>query len=128
MAERTKRAVWLAGVAAMALAAGCQSEAAQAAKAGMACADITKLEAPDVRITGAAAELAPVAHGKVTGVIGKEINFVVWLPEDWNGRLLMSGNGGLAGFIPPLPPGTLDRGYAVTGTDTGHVSPSGMDS
>ncbi len=123
-----KRIGWLAGVAAAALMAGCQGEAGQGATAGTVCADMLKLEAPDVRITGATVEATPVAHCKVSGVIGKEINFVVWLPEDWNGRLLMSGNGGLAGFIPPIPPGTLDRGYAVAGTDTGHVSPSGMDS
>jgi hypothetical protein len=66
-----------------------------------------------------------VGHCKVTGTIGTEIGFAVWLPESWNGRFLMSGGGGYAGYI-PLPGPGVDRGFAVTTTDTGHRS-DGVD-
>jgi feruloyl esterase len=52
-----------------------------------------------------------------------EIKIEVWLPiSNWNGRLEAVGEGGLAGFIPyyNMTP-ALAQGYAVVGTDTGHV-------
>ena len=43
----------------------------------------------------------------------------MWLPDEWNDRFLMVGGGGYVGNIPG--PGTaVDRGFAVTSTDTGH--------
>lgn len=49
----------------------------------------------------------------------------VWLPtERWNGKFMMVGNGAWAGTINfqamSVP---LARGYAVAGTDTGHIGP-----
>jgi feruloyl esterase len=51
-----------------------------------------------------------------------KIRFEVWLPEqNWNGRLLGSGNGGFAGsFSYQQMAGYLQRGFVVSGTDTGH--------
>ncbi len=51
-----------------------------------------------------------------------KIRFEVWLPESgWNGRLLGVGNGGFAGVIGYQQlAGYLKRGFAVSGTDTGH--------
>ena len=51
-----------------------------------------------------------------------EIRFEVWMPEqEWNGRLLGSGNGGFAGSIYyPQLEGYLKRGFAVAGSDAGH--------
>jgi len=53
-----------------------------------------------------------------------EIRFELWLPtQHWNGRFMQTGNGGVAGSIvhsSMVDP--LMRGYAVTNTDTGHVS------
>ncbi|HTR47152.1 MAG TPA: tannase/feruloyl esterase family alpha/beta hydrolase [Verrucomicrobiae bacterium] len=64
-----------------------------------------------------------------TGVDGKPyaIGFEIALPDDWNGRFLFQGGGGLNGFVAP-PLGTaaagdtpaLARGFAVVSTDTGH--------
>jgi feruloyl esterase len=46
----------------------------------------------------------------------------VWMPATaWNGRLWSAGNGGLAGSIDELSMSVaLMRGYATSGTDTGH--------
>lgn len=64
-----------------------------------------------------------------TGRDGKPyaIGFAVNLPDDWNGRFLFQGGGGLNGIIRP-PLGTdaaggipaLSRGFAVVSTDSGH--------
>lgn len=52
-----------------------------------------------------------------------EIKFELWLPvSGWNGKYEQVGNGGFAGTIPLaklVEP--LARGYAVAGTDDGHV-------
>jgi feruloyl esterase len=68
------------------------------------------------------------------GAEGKEygIGFAVALPDNWNGRFLMQGGGGLNGTVRnPLGdqatggnPG-LARGFAVVTTDTGHKSSGG---
>ncbi len=50
-----------------------------------------------------------------------EIRSEVWLPEAWNGRLQMVGNGGWAGVINYAAMGeALRQGYAAVATDTGH--------
>jgi hypothetical protein len=48
----------------------------------------------------------------------------LWLPQQWNGKLLAIGNHGLGGEIEyaDLALG-LHRGYAVANTDTGHTAP-----
>jgi hypothetical protein len=63
-----------------------------------------------------------------TGADGKEygIGFAIALPENWNGRLLFQGGGGLNGSV-AVPLGrtgqgdaALAHGFAVVSTDTGH--------
>ena len=51
----------------------------------------------------------------------------VWLPaEDWNGKLLVVGNGGWAGSISfPAMASSLKEGYATASTDTGHKAADG---
>jgi feruloyl esterase len=70
-----------------------------------------------------------------TGIDGVEyaIAFAVNLPEDWNGRFLFQGGGGLNGSVrEPIgaaAAGTrsaLERGFAVVSSDSGH-SGSGFD-
>jgi hypothetical protein len=58
---------------------------------------------------------------KLTPVPGSNIRIEVWLPEQWNGKLLTLGNHGFAGRLEhgDMAMG-LQRGYAVAGTDTGH--------
>jgi feruloyl esterase len=76
------------------------------------------------------------AHCRVDGVIDRRIGvndvpygikFALALPEDWNGRFLFQGGGGLNGAVrPPFGAGAsgdtpaLARGYAVVTTDSGH--------
>jgi hypothetical protein len=56
------------------------------------------------------------------------IGIEVWLPADWNGKYLQSGNGGFAGNVPysSLANG-IQRGYAAAGTDDGHSDPVNTD-
>jgi hypothetical protein len=55
---------------------------------------------------------------------GKTANFAVLLPENWNGKTLFAGCGGLCGFVfeSGIPFGALVKGYAVVATDDGHQS------
>lgn len=97
------------------------------AHAQVACESLKGYTAPDVKITAAAASASPVPLCKIDGVIGKEINFSVWLPEAWNGKFVMGGQGGFAGRVESQAMGmnALQRGYAIAGTDTGHTGPAG---
>jgi hypothetical protein len=60
------------------------------------------------------------------------IGFAIALPDDWSGRFLMQGGGGLNGTV-GMPLGmvasggtnALMRGFAVASTDTGHQSKGG---
>jgi Tannase and feruloyl esterase len=65
-----------------------------------------------------------------TGVDGKSyaISFAIALPDNWNGRFLFQGGGGLNGSVNPPLGGqaageapALARGFAVVSTDTGHT-------
>ena len=71
-----------------------------------------------------------------TGAAGATygIGFAIALPQNWNGRFLLQGGGGLNGSVQfPLganaagtDPG-LARGFAVASTDTGHEGKGGFD-
>ena len=63
------------------------------------CDSITSVSLPDVRIASASSELNPAAHCKVAGTIGREINFELLLPDEWNGKFVMGGGGGFVGQI-----------------------------
>ncbi|MGD0955804.1 MAG: DUF6351 family protein [Candidatus Acidiferrales bacterium] len=106
---------------------------------------ITKAEAVPttppgtIRASGLSPDMIPVAippycraEGVIdqrTGVDGKPyaIAFAIALPDNWNGRFLFQGGGGLNGSVTPPygaqaaadTPG-LARGFAVVSTDTGH--------
>src|SRR5262245_35484992 len=83
------------------------------------------------------------AYCRVDGVIDRRtggdgkpygIGFAIALPDDWNGRFLQQGGGGLNGNVAfPLgaaAAGTtpaLVRGFAVVTTDTGHTGTNGFD-
>jgi feruloyl esterase len=91
---------------------------------------------------GPASPLKLPAYCLVEGVIDRRtggdgkpygIGFAITLPDDWNGRFLQQGGGGLNGNVAfPLgaaAAGTapaLVRGFAVVTTDTGHTA-SGFD-
>lgn len=63
-------------------------------------------------------------HGVIAPTPHSHIQFEVWLPvANWNGRLQVVGNGGLAGTIgyPAMATAVRD-GFAAASTDTGHAS------
>ncbi|HWZ71093.1 MAG TPA: tannase/feruloyl esterase family alpha/beta hydrolase [Casimicrobiaceae bacterium] len=73
----------------------------------------------------------PFPFCRVAGVLSptpdSQIRFEVWLPvgNNWNGKLNHGGSGAYGGSLSPaegyMVQGLL-RGYAVTGTDMGHVA------
>jgi feruloyl esterase len=69
------------------------------------------------------AQPVPVpAFCRVAAVVAKEVRFEIWMPAEWNRKLLGIGNGGLAGIIPYSPMvRPLALGYATSSTDTGHT-------
>jgi hypothetical protein len=86
--------------------------------------------APPFNVTGKDPP-TPVSVSKpfcrVEGVVkpsaDSDIKFEVWLPPDsaWNGKYQGIGNGGFAGsLIFRSMDRSLEAGYAVSGTDTGH--------
>jgi hypothetical protein len=91
--------------------------------------DIAKISAAQIP----ADAMAP-AHCRVTGLLSPEIAFEVSLPDKWNGRFYMIGNGGLAGESLDDPGRVAQRnealklGFAFAQTNAGHDSrkePSG---
>jgi len=90
---------------------------------------------------GPGTELPPHCH--VEGVIDQRtgvdeveygIRFAVNMPDDWNGRYLFQGGGGLNGTLgEPLGATAaggqpaLMRGFAVVSNDTGHQASGGFD-
>lgn len=104
------------------------------AAAQQPCENLTHLTLPRVTITAATSvpagnftppnQTAPIdapAFCRVSAVIAPEVRFELWMPVQWNRKLLAVGNGGLAGTInyrQMTEP--LERGYATSSTDTGH--------
>ncbi len=94
-----------------------------------ACADLARLKLPELVSISAqlisANGLVP-AHCRVNGVLEPEIAFQVNLPEGWNQRFYMVGNGGHAGQPPDDPFNVALRNDALTNhfvmaaTNTGH--------
>ncbi len=136
---------------------------AQAGGAPSRCSDMLKFQAPGEKVSIAKADATPASapgtlrvspnfpgtipvavppfchvEGVInqrTGAAGKTygIGFALALPDQWNGRFLFQGGGGLNGSV-ALPLGSqaagetpaLARGFAVVSTDSGHKG-SGFD-
>ena len=84
------------------------------------CEKLTAIKMPDVKITEAVTVSAGYSHCRVLGIIGKEINFELLLPFEWNGIFVMGGGGGFVGSIQNAVRSKVNDGYATSGTDTGH--------
>jgi len=90
-------------------------------------------------VTGPGGEQTLPPHCRVTGSfehrtgiddVEYAIAFAINLPENWNGRFLFQGGGGLNGAVrEPVGAGSagarsaLARGFAVVSTDSGHSGP-----
>jgi feruloyl esterase len=124
------------------LAAAMSVRAVNAAVAS--CDRLVQLARPDLAIAaarpvpagpyaapGMALPLRVRAFCRVAGTLkpspDSRINFELWMPSSgWNGKFQGVGNGGWSGSIPyEQLAASLERGYAVAASDTGHVGPSG---
>ena len=153
----------LAGILTVMLlfAAEATAQTAAASPTQATCAALMNLQVPGVALSVTKAEwfaagtAPPSAQGappspvklpaycRLDGVIDRRtgaggvtygIGFALALPENWNGRFLFQGGGGLNGSVqPPIGaqasggnPG-LARGFAVVSTDTGHQGKGAFD-
>lgn len=97
--------------------------------ASKSCEAMGQFKSKDIaRISAAAvpAGAAAPAFCQISGLLSPEIAFEVSLPEKWNGRFYMIGNGGLAGEAlddagrVAQRNGALKLGFAFAQTNTGH--------
>src|SRR5687768_12258659 len=136
------------------------ASSAQTPGAPPGCAELMKLQLPGVALAITKAEWFPAgtapagagaaasaiklpAYCRIDGVIDRRvgaagvtygIGFALALPDNWNGRFLFQGGGGLNGSV-QMPLGAaasggnpgLVRGFAVVSTDTGHQGKGGFD-
>ena len=99
--------------------------------ASTACANLRTVTLDDLRLTDVVDVRDSVGdiykvqapHCRVSGVIGRGIGFTAVLPNDWNQRVLMGGNGGLAGSISAGVFANSKSGYLTVSTNTGHDAP-----
>src|SRR6185436_17264358 len=100
------------------------------------CDELKKLQLPDLTIIKVETKtkdtirsqepwippvIINVPYCRLEGRISKEIYFELLLPQKWNNRFLMSGNGGFAGSIQNNLLSYLNQGYTIVGTNTGHT-------
>ena len=81
---------------------------------------------PDAPTTITSAQSVPAsadlpAYCQVVGFVAPQVRFEIRLPDDWNGKFLYQGCGGLCGEVQPATcDDVLARNYAVAVTDMGH--------
>lgn len=118
--DRNPVAVVLAlAVAVIGLSPGSRLFAADAASS---CDDLAGIDT--TRVKAEVAEYKPregilPGHCRVVGRVAADARVEVRLPDRWNGKFLMVGNGGYLGMFFDQSYG-LARGYATASTDTGH--------
>ena len=97
--------------------------------AALNCEDLAALELHEligIQAQMVSAEGDVPAYCRVNGTLAPEIDFEVDLPNGWNGRFYMIGNGGHAGQRPDDPfqvaarAPALAHGFAAASTNTGH--------
>lgn len=100
------------------------------ATAGFPCevAGVQAVVPADTTIVAAEALDEPVPYCRIDGYVTtvdpgpNQVNFVLALPGEHNGRYYFQGLGGTAGYVPEPPTDLLTEGYAFVGTDTGNQS------
>lgn len=82
------------------------------------------------RMAGPATSLPSYCRVRGSVAPGKDslINFEVWIPERWNGKIVVTGNGGYGNTLSYRDMAhALSLGYAAAGGDTGHQTPTPDD-
>jgi feruloyl esterase len=96
---------------------------------GITITSATSVTAGSFTLPGAQATKVQVpAFCRVQATVSREVRIEVWMPREWNHKLLSVGNGGLAGsliYAPMVKP--LQQGYATSSTDTGHEAAVNTD-
>lgn len=94
-------------------------------------AEVQRLAPANTTISVALRETSGICrvHGYVTtqNPGPNEVNFVLALPDRFNGRYVFLGVGGAAGNLPAIKPSLIAKGYAQAGTDAGTGSKSIAD-
>ncbi|QIK77819.1 tannase/feruloyl esterase family alpha/beta hydrolase [Sphingomonas piscis] len=112
------------GLAVAAGALNCAALAGPHSRTVVVQAATTVRPSPSWRIEGNGpyrAEPVQVPFCRVQGTIEGNIGFELWLPADWNGRLLGAGVGGDAGVFNYRDMAfRLPEGFATVTTDAGH--------
>jgi feruloyl esterase len=85
-----------------------------------------------LRAQGPGAAVSVPAHCRVEATVTTSadslVNFEVWVPEDWNGKVVVTGNGGYSNAINTRDMAhALSQRYAAVGGDTGHQTPTPDD-
>lgn len=96
------------------------------------CEQLLNLQLPEIKISAAETMHTPElmesnggAYCKISGTIGKEIDFELLLPYKWNKRFVMGGGGGFVGYMMNRAEKYIQEGFATVGTDTGHKGTDG---
>ena len=92
------------------------------------CEQLLNLRLPEIKVNAAEMIQTPEstasnggAYCKVSGTIGKEIEFELLLPSKWNKRFVMGGGGGFVGYVMNRAGNSIKDGFATVGTNTGHI-------
>ncbi len=95
--------------------------------------DVSVVQAGTFRASASAPPLATLpsfcrVQASVHTSADSLVTFEVWVPERWNGKLVVTGNGGY-GNVPSYRDmgNALLQGYAAAGGDTGHQTPTPDD-
>lgn len=113
----------------------CSVASAQNVRPCKPCEELMNLQLPDVTILVAEHKTSDTIKNapwepaviiskpfcRVLGRISREINFEVLLPDESNGRFLMSGGGGFVGSIQNSFRHRINGGFVTAGTDAGHT-------
>lgn len=96
--------------------------------------DASRIKAPEnTTIVSAKAVAGPSPYCRIDGYVTTQnpgpnrVNFMVAMPDKWNGRYIFTVQGGAAGFVPDPAPENLAEGYAIASTDKGVITSNIMD-
>src|SRR5262245_34627771 len=127
-----QRRLWLSVILAAAGAAGAPAESrAQASLSADRCRVETFAALPSDTASVRAAQIVDAScriHASTKPTRESLINFEVWLPLAWNGKVVVTGNGGYSNALSYRDMAyALTEGYAAVGGDTGHQTPTPDD-